>query len=54
MILSDFSESPYKYMTKTGKACGVDGLAAEHFIHASPNIHVYLSMLFDCFITHGY
>ena len=27
--------------TKTGKACGVDGLAAEHFIHASPIIHVY-------------
>ena len=24
--------------TKTGKACGVDGLAAEHFIHASPII----------------
>ena len=40
--------------TKTGKACRVDGLAAEHFIHASPIIHVYLSMLFNCFITHGY
>ena len=40
--------------TKTGKACGVDGLAAEHFIHASPIIHVYLSMLFNYFITHGY
>ena len=36
------------------KPCGVDGLAAEHFIHASPIIHVYLSMLFNCFITHGY
>ena len=31
--------------TKTGKACGVDGLAAEHFIHSSPIIHVYLLML---------
>ena len=40
--------------TKTGKACGVDGLAAEHFIYANPIIHVYLSMLFICFITHGY
>ena len=40
--------------TKSGKACAVDGLAAEHFIHASPIIHVYLSMLFNCFITHGY
>ena len=40
--------------TKTGKAFGVDGLAAEHFIHASPIIHVHLSMLFNCFITDGY
>ena len=40
--------------TKTGKAYRVDGLAAEHFIHARPIIHVYLSMLFNCFITHGY
>ena len=40
--------------SKTGKTCGVDGLAAEHFIYASPIIHVYLSMLFNCFITHGY
>ena len=40
--------------TKTGKACGVDRLAAEHCIHANPIIHVYLSMLFNCFITHGY
>ena len=36
--------------TTTGKACGVDGLAAEHFIYANPIIHVYLSLLFDCFI----
>ena len=40
--------------TKTGKACGVDGLAAEHFIYANPIIHVYLSLLFNCFISHGY
>ena len=40
--------------TMTGKSCGVDGPAAEHFIHASPIIHVYLSFLFICFITHGY
>ena len=33
--------------TKTGKACGVNGLAAEHFIHADPIIHVYLSLLFN-------
>ena len=40
--------------TKTGTACGVDGLAAEHFIYANPIIHVYLSLLFNCFISHGY
>ena len=40
--------------TKTGKACGVDGLAAEHFIYAYKIIHVYLSLLFNCFISHGY
>ena len=34
-----------------GKACGVDGLAAEHFIYAD---HVILSILFNCFISHGY
>ena len=40
--------------TKTGKACGVDGLAAEHFIYANKIIHVYLSLLFNCFISHSY
>ena len=42
--------------TKTGKACGLDGFAAEHFIYANPIIHVklYLSLLFNCFISHGY
>ena len=40
--------------TKTVKACGVHGLAAEHFIYANPIIHVYLSLLFNCFISHGY
>ena len=40
--------------SKTGKACGVDGLAAEHFIYANKIIHVYLSLLFNCFISRGY
>ena len=40
--------------TKTGKACGVDGLAAEHFIYANLTIHAYLSLLVNCFILHGY
>ena len=29
-----------------GKACGVDGLAAEHFIYADERIHVFSSILF--------
>ena len=40
--------------TNTCKVCGVDVLAAEHFNHASPLIHGYLSLLCNCFITHGY
>ena len=39
---------------KTGKACGVDGLAAEHYIYADAIIHIHLSLLFNCFISHGY
>ena len=38
----------------SGKACGVDGLAAEHVINADERIHVILSILFNCFISHGY
>ena len=37
-----------------GKACGVDGLTAEHFIYADESIYVILSILFNCFISHGY
>ena len=37
-----------------GKACGVHGLAAEHFIYADERIHVILSILLNCFISHGY
>ena len=39
---------------KTGKACGVDVLAAEHFIYADAIIHIHLSLLFNSFISHGY
>ena len=39
---------------KTGKACGVDGLAAEHFIYADAIIHIHLSLLFNSYISHGY
>ena len=39
---------------KTGKACGIDGHAAEHFIYADAIIHIHLSLLFNCFISHVY
>ena len=39
---------------KCGKSCGVDGLAAEHFKYAHRISHVFLSLLFNSFISHGY
>ena len=39
---------------KLGKACGVDGVSAEHFLYAHNVLHVLLSLLFTSFITHGY
>ena len=39
---------------KGGKASGVDGLAAEHFLYADRHIYVYLSLLFNSFMYHGY
>ena len=35
---------------KSGKSCGVDGLAAEHFIFAHRITHVFLYLLFNAFI----
>ena len=43
----------FKYL-KGGKASGVDGLAAEHFLYADRHIYVYLSLLFNSFMYHGY
>ena len=37
-----------------GKACGHDGLAAEHFIFADGSICVYLSFLYTSMLSHGY
>ena len=34
------------------KACGKDVLFAEHLLHASPQIHVLLSICFNAFIVH--
>ena len=43
-------------LCSTYKSCGVDGLAAEHFkyAHAHRMSHVFLSLLFNSFISHGY
>ena len=35
-------------------ACGVDGVSAEHFLYAHDILHVFLSLLFTSFITHGH
>jgi hypothetical protein len=40
--------------SKKGKACGMDGLAAEHFIYADDIISVLLSMFFNCMLSHCY
>ena len=37
-----------------GKACGVDGVSAEHFLYAHDILDVFLSLLFISFITHGH
>ena len=40
--------------TKLGKAAGIDGLAAEQFIHSHVSITVHLSLLFLCMLSHGF
>ena len=39
---------------KLGKAAGLDGLAAEHFVFSHNIICVHLSLLFASMLTHGY
>ena len=39
---------------KSGTSCGVDGLAAEHFMFVHRITHGFLSLLFNVFIIHGY
>ena len=36
------------------KACGIDVIFAERMLHASPEIHVLLSIFFIAFIVHGF
>ena len=40
--------------TKLSKSAGIDGLAAEHFIHSHVSITVHLSLLFLCMLSHGF
>ena len=37
---------------KLGKAAGIDGLSAEHFVCAHTKISVHLSLLFTAMLTH--
>ena len=39
---------------KLGKAAGLDGLAAEHFVYSHKIISVHLSLLFTGLLSHGY
>ena len=39
---------------KLGKACGHDGLAAEHFIFADGSMCAYISMLYTSMLSHEY
>ena len=39
---------------KLGKAAGIDGLSAEHFVCAHTKISVHLSLLFTAMLTHVY
>ena len=39
---------------KSGKACGNDGLSAEHFKHADRRITILLSIFYTSVISHGH
>ena len=41
-------------LLSSGKSCGYDGVAGEHFKYAHKCFNVYLSMLFTSVISHGY
>ena len=39
---------------KLGKAAGIDGLSAEHFVYVHIGISVHLSLLFTSMLSHGH
>ena len=49
--ISNFSDALKSL--KKGKAYGVNGLAAEHFIYAHSILHAFISLLFNYCIVHG-
>ena len=52
-IASITTSNSFKHL-KGDTASGVDGLAAERFFYADRHIYVYLSLLFNRFMYHGY
>ena len=47
-------DAPGLKSIKLGKAAGLDGLAAEHFVYSHKIISVHLSLLFTGLLSHGY
>lgn len=39
---------------KKGKSPGLDLLSTEHFVHADKSVSVFLALLFNSFLSHGY
>ena len=54
ILFSTFDINVAFHSLISGKSCGVDGLAAEHFSFAHRITHVFLSLLSNTFILHGY
>ena len=54
ILFSTFDINVALHSLNGEKLCGVDGFAAEHFLFAHRITHVFLSLLFNTFILHGY
>jgi exonuclease III len=53
-ILSWYDIDHAIYKQKRGKAAGPDGLQIEAFVFGGKRLKIYLSMLFNLFLSHGY
>ena len=38
---------------KAGKSDSIDELSSDNFKNGTPTLHVYISMLFSCMLSHG-